>query len=423
MLRRSTRIQLILFVVITLVGVSYVSANYVGLTKGWFGSKGCTIHADFPDSGGIFTNAEVTYRGVTIGRVGTLHLTDSGVRVDLDIDNCSSPQIPVDTSAQVSNRSVIGEQYVNLVPSTASGPVLTGGDVLPADHNTIPIPTQDLLLNLDRLVTSVDPTTLRTTVEELGLALNGRGDDLARLLDSSRALLSTAQQNLNVTLALIQSAAPVLATQLKESGALASFAHSLNLLSGQLKSSDPDIRNLIDNGPSELSVVSNFVKDNRTDIGIVLANLATTNQLLVRHINGVEEVLELYPALAAGSTTVEHPNGTGYLGFVLNVDDPPDCGTPAQGRQGYGGTPVRNPDDKSPQAPNTAAHCNASPNSGVNVRGSQNVPGGDPMYTGGGNQAYPSVVGTDAVRIGPLSTPSTGLSDSSWITVLTGGLY
>jgi phospholipid/cholesterol/gamma-HCH transport system substrate-binding protein len=85
MLRRSVKVQLILFVVLTLVGVSYVSAEYVGLFRG-IGSNACTVSAEFPDSGGIFTNAEVTYRGVTVGRVGTLHLTKDGVIVDLKID-------------------------------------------------------------------------------------------------------------------------------------------------------------------------------------------------------------------------------------------------------------------------------------------------------------------------------------------------
>ena len=156
---------------------------------------------------------------------------------------------------------------------------------------------------------------------------------------------------------------------------------------------------------------------------MTLANLVTTNQLMVRHLNGLEEVLELYPALAAGSMTVEHPNGTGYLGFVMNVDDPPDCGSPTAGRQGYGGTQVRSPTDQSPQAPNTAAHCNAPPATGTDVRGSQNVPGGDPMYTGGGNRAYPSVVPSGAMQIGPISPTPTAAGDTSWITVLTGGLY
>ena len=40
MITRTTKIQLVLFVLITLLGVSYVSANYVGLFKGLFGSDG-----------------------------------------------------------------------------------------------------------------------------------------------------------------------------------------------------------------------------------------------------------------------------------------------------------------------------------------------------------------------------------------------
>ena len=151
-----------------------------------------------------------------------------------------------------------------------------------------------------------------------------------------------------------------------------------------------------------MAVVSSFIKDNQTDIGIMLANLATTGQLLVRHINGVEEVLELYPALAAGSMTVEHPNGTGYLGFVLNVDDPPDCGTPDPGPAGlrrHAGAQSR---------PIRAHRRRTRPRTAPPRRPAARRPrlaecarAATRMYTGGGNQTYPSVVGTDAVRVGP----------------------
>ena len=46
-------------------------------TSGWatrlFGD-GYVVTADFAESGGIFTNAEVTYRGVAVGRVDRLRL-------------------------------------------------------------------------------------------------------------------------------------------------------------------------------------------------------------------------------------------------------------------------------------------------------------------------------------------------------------
>ena len=43
-LTRTVKTQLILFVIITLAGISYVSANYVGLTK-MFSSAGCTARS------------------------------------------------------------------------------------------------------------------------------------------------------------------------------------------------------------------------------------------------------------------------------------------------------------------------------------------------------------------------------------------
>src|SRR4051812_14895002 len=185
MLRRTTKIQLILFVVITLLGVSYVAAEYVGLAKYVTGDDGCKVSADFPSSGGIFTNAEVTYRGVTVGQVGALHLIKGGVQVDLTLNSCGSPKIPADVRAKVANRSVVGEQYVDLEPAkakgNAAGPFLNAkSQPLPmrdADGkvlNTVPTPTEGLLTDIDRFVTSVPLDDLRTTIRELRNATANR---------------------------------------------------------------------------------------------------------------------------------------------------------------------------------------------------------------------------------------------------------
>lgn len=421
MLRRSTRVQLVIFALITLVGVSYVGAKYVGLTKGLFGAVGCTVRADFPDSGGIYTNAEVTYRGVTVGQVGKLRLIDHGVRADLKLTNCDDPKIPASSVAIVSDRSVIGEQYVNLVPPNGDGPFLSSGQIIPMSRNKLPVPTHIMMLNLDRLVRSVDLGDLRTTVDELGEAFNGNGPALGSLLDSTNVLLTAAQENLPATVALIDAGNRVLSTQLEEGPALASFTKSLRLLTGQFKASDTDIRRLLDQSPGDLSVLRSFVTDNRTDLGVTLANLATTGELLVQRKDGLEQILELYPALAAGGTTVTK---TGYsvLGVVLNYNDPPDCGDPAKGGEGYDATVHRLPSDQSPQVPNTAAHCTAAASSGTNVRGSANVPGGDPVYTGGGGVAYPRATTENTVQVGDTRGSAAAFGDASWLAMLTGSL-
>ncbi len=428
MLRRSTKIQLILFVVITLLGVSYVGAQYVGLNKYVTGDNGCVISADFPDSGGIFTDAEVTYRGVTVGKVGQLHLINKGVRVDLKLNDCASPRIPASAGATIANRSVVGEQYVNLVPPNGDGPSIRAGAQIPMTRNHIPLATQTLLVNLDRFVKSVNLDNLRTTVDELGKAVQGKGDDLGRLLDATNTLLNTASEprNLDATITLIEDSSTVLQTQIEQQAPLRSFTHSLNLLSAQFKKSDPDFRRLLGSGPNDLAVVQAFIKNNRTDFGVTLARLVVVGDLIVRHLPGVDEVFGLYPALAAGGPTALR-NNQGYLGLIVQKGPPvpEDCGDPLKNKEGYTGTVRRGPNDLRPLPPNTSARCTApvtGPNA-KNVRGASQVPGGDPISLSGGGVAYPRVVTDNTLATGPSLAKSGALGDGSWLALLTDALH
>jgi phospholipid/cholesterol/gamma-HCH transport system substrate-binding protein len=429
MLRRTTKIQLGLFVLITLLGVSYVSAKYVGLAKYVIGDNGCTITADFQDAGGIFTNAEVTYRGVTVGKVGAIHLRKQGIRLDLNLDNCASPKIPATTGATIADRSVVGEQYVDLRPpdgtKTGVGPYIVRNSNIPVSRTAIPTATQVLLTDLDRLVNSVDLQNLQITVSELGQAVSGKGNDLGNLLDATNAFLAAANDptNLQATIALIQDSSSVLQTQLDDRDPLQSWTHSLNLISQQLKSSDGDFRHLLDNAPSDLDTVTSFIKNNQTDLGVTLANLITTGDLLVRHINGIEQVLELYPALAAGGPTALHDRA-GALGLILQAKPmPQDCGEPTKDREGYVGTVRRQPGALAPIAPNVAARCTAPVSSGTNIRGSAQVPGGDPISISGGGYAYPRVVTKNTLQVGPSLANPTVQSDGSWLSLMTAALH
>ena len=122
MITRRTRIQLLVFALITLVGVSFVGARYARLDRLLVDSS-YTVVAHFEDSGGIFAGGEVSYRGVRVGQVDKLVLTDAGVDVHLDIDD-EFDDIPADALAVVGNRSAVGEQYVELQPQSDGKPFL-----------------------------------------------------------------------------------------------------------------------------------------------------------------------------------------------------------------------------------------------------------------------------------------------------------
>jgi phospholipid/cholesterol/gamma-HCH transport system substrate-binding protein len=368
MLTRRTRLQIVAFFVIAIVAVVYALFRFTSIGN-VFGGNGYTVKLQLNDSGGIFTNAEVTYRGVQVGRVGDIRLTKQGLEVDLNIAP-DAPDIPTDLEAVVANRSAVGEQFVDLQPRNESGPFLDGTSVIAADRAKTPISTDQVLRDLDDLAVSVPTDSLRTVVDELDRAFAGTGGDLQVLLDSTGSFTKAAREHLPETIALIEDGGIVLDTQNAQAGNIKSFSNSLALLNSQLKASDADIRKLIAATPQAAEQVSGLLRDSGTNLGVVLANLLTTSNIMVTRTAGLEQALVTYPVVAVGANTVAPGDGTAHLGLALNIFNPPPC------VKGYEGTKRRAGNDVAPAATNENAYCAEPVGSPINVRGAQNAPFG-----------------------------------------------
>ncbi len=369
MITRRTRVQLLAFVFITLLGVSFVGARYAKLDRLLLDSS-YTVVAHFADSGGIFAGGEVSYRGVRVGQVDRLELTDAGVDVYLDIDD-DHDDIPADTLAVVGNRSAVGEQYVELQPQADGEPYLRDGSEIDVDDTRTPLPTQQLLADISTTVESVDKDALQTTVDELGAAFGGTGEDLQTIIDSGTAFIDEANANFDTTTALIRDSNTVLRGQIASESAIRTFARQLSLFTGTLARSDRDLRTLIDNGSVAAVELRRFLEDNEVDLAELVNELVTTGEVVVRHLDGVEQVLALYPYVVEGGfTVVAKSPDTGlydaHFGMVM-TSSPEVC------HVGYGSTDRRPPQDGSNRPMNMQAHC-AEPPTKSNARGAQNAP-------------------------------------------------
>ncbi|WP_372670461.1 MCE family protein [Amycolatopsis kentuckyensis] len=364
MLTTRVRIQVVAFVVISLVTVAFVGANYAGIDR-LFGGSGYTVKLELAEGGGIFTNGEVTYRGVAVGRIGDLRLTPSGMEADLVIDG-SAPPIPSNAQAVVANRSAVGEQYVDLQPRTSDGPYLAGGSVIPREKTTLPMPVQHLLGDLDSLTASVPTGDLRTVVDELDDALRGTGPDLQVLLDTATSFTKDAAVNLPQTTKLIDDGSTVLRTQLDSSAEWRSFTNNAKLFAAQLSSSDGDLRRLIATAPPAASELGSLLRETDPGLPILLANLLTTAQVFQARTSQLEQLLVATPKVVAATSTA-FDGGDGNLGMALTFYDPLPC------RAGYEGTKFRPSTDTSPLPFNTGASCTLEPGDATSVRGSQNA--------------------------------------------------
>ena len=378
MITSRTKKQLLVFVFITLVGVSFVGARYARLDRLVYDSS-YQVNAHFKQSGGIFTGAEVTYRGVGVGQVTDMELTDDGVNVVLSIDK-GEDEIPADTLVLVGNKSAVGEQYVDLEPRSDKGPYLKDGSVIAPADTAVPVSTTEILTDLDQFVESVPQDALRTTVSELGTAFKGTGDDLGQIIDTSNEFIASANDNFDVTTALIKDGNTVLRTQAAKGSAIRAFSQNLALFSGVLADNDAALRSVIDNGSATALELRTFLQRNQVDLGSLINNLVTTSEVVVKHLPGIRQILVLYPYMVAGGYTVAAKNSDGYnarFGLVLTQ-------TPATCSKGYHVNERRTPTATTDKPMDMGASC-TDPSKDVVPRGAQWAPRTAPSYGSDGS--------------------------------------
>jgi phospholipid/cholesterol/gamma-HCH transport system substrate-binding protein len=391
MLTRTVRLQVLAFVVIALAAVAFVGANYAGLDR-LMGGGTYVVRLELADGGGLFTNSEVTYRGVAVGRVGDMRLTDSGMEADLVLDD-SGPKIPVDTKAVVANRSAIGEQFVDLQPRGDGGPFLEDGSVVRKEQTTVPMPVTTLLSNLSALNESVPTESLRVVVDELYTAMNDTGPSLQLLLDSTMSFTDEAANHLPQTTNLINDGATVLQTQLDSSSAWHEFSSNAKLFAHELASADGDLRELIGAAPQAATQLSALLADVNPGLPVLVANLLTTAEIFETRLDGTRQLFVYLPKAVAAVSTAITPDKAN-LSIVTRFFDPWPCVT------GYD-TPYRQGEDATALPFDTGTECTLPSGDPSVVRGSQNAPTGgvpDPAVPGGG-VSMPGPLGAPALPL------------------------
>ncbi|MFC9789375.1 MCE family protein [Rhodococcus sp. NPDC127528] len=369
MLTKFVRAQLIIFSILTVIGLVVMATQYVRLPA-LFGIGRYDVTVQLPSTGGLYPHANVAYRGTNIGTVDEVVLTDTGVDAKLSID--SSYDIPADVDATVKSVSAIGEQYVDLIPRTDAEPYLSDGDVIPLDRSAVPTDVGSMLDQADTLVKSISNTQLRLVVDEAFKAFNGAGPDLQRLIDSARLFIQEANKNVDATKTLIDQAGPLLDTQVVSSDAIRSWTRDLVTFSNQLRASDPQIRNLLEKGPDAAQEANELFQGLQPTLPLLLTNLVSVGEVGVIYNKSIEQVLVLYPPITAALMTMalKGPRDEGgMVNFAAEVNDPPPCTTgflPAD--QWRPGSAVDTPDTPA------GMFCRVAQNDPTTVRGARNSP-------------------------------------------------
>ena len=229
----------------------------------WLGVGHITVTVKMPATGGLYRFANVTYRGVEIGKVSRVEPTSTGATATLSLKD--SPQVPADVQANVRSVSAVGEQYVDLIPRGAGPPFLTDGSVIERDNTTVPLKVGPVLDQLSAFVGSVPKEKLSGLLDESFRAFNGAGYDVGSLLDSGSRIAADADATADRTRVLVQDSAPLLDSQVQSVDDLRTWARSLNAVTGQVVQNDSDLRTILNTGPGTADEVSQTARPGQAD--------------------------------------------------------------------------------------------------------------------------------------------------------------
>jgi len=150
---------------------------------------GYLVRAVFDNGSFVIPGEDVKIAGVVVGTIDDVDLTEQNqAAVVLKIDDPAFVPFREDAQCQIRLQSLIGEQFIECVPSrprkegqplkpelaTVDSGRGEGQHLLPADNNVTPV-GEDLLRNINRLP---QREGLRLIINEFGAGLAGNGDRL-----------------------------------------------------------------------------------------------------------------------------------------------------------------------------------------------------------------------------------------------------
>jgi phospholipid/cholesterol/gamma-HCH transport system substrate-binding protein len=326
-----------------------------------------TLKAELPASGGLYPTANVTYRGITIGKVTDVQPTEQGAEATMSI--ASSYKIPIDAIANVHSVSAVGEQYLDLVSTGTPGKYLSAGQTI--TKGTVPSEIGPALDTANRGLAALPKDKIGSLLDETAQAVGGLGPALQRLVDSTQAIVGDFRTNITNVNDIIQNSGPILDSQVNSGNAIERWARNLNTLAAQTAANDQHVRSILTQAAPTADQVNEVFNDVRDSLPQTLANLEVVFDLLKRYNNGVEQLLVILPQGGAIAQAVSAPfPNHAALDLALPINQPPPCLT------GFIPAPEwRSPADTSLAPLPSGTYCKIPMDTPANsVRGSRNIP-------------------------------------------------
>ncbi|KXF55788.1 hypothetical protein AXA44_36770 [Rhodococcus sp. SC4] len=157
------------------------------------GGDSYSVTLEFANVANLVPNSEVKLNDVTVGTVKSIRLDGWQPVVEVGLND--DVQLPSDITAAVSQKSLLGAQFVEISvpPDGTDKEQLRDGAVISADHTSKYPETEELLGSLSVWLNGGAVEHLRTITTEMNKAFGGNEQTVRNLIDQLNAFVGTLE--------------------------------------------------------------------------------------------------------------------------------------------------------------------------------------------------------------------------------------
>lgn len=251
------------------------------------------VTVNLPRSGGLYEGSEVAYRGVRVGKVTELKLTDDGISAKVLLDG--SADIPVDARPRVRSLSPVGEQYIDFQPKSDDGPYLEDGDTVDGTAKDLPTSLADTAINLNALIQQIDPDALKVVLTETARGLKGTEDDLQRMVVQGSVLLDEFDSRWAMTRRLLDNGHRLLRLGEDLVPDFDTITRNAKVFAAWLRNIDPVLVRLLERAPGQIEELRRLVRDIDDVLGDYLDPYITLADFVAARDPHLRALLRDYP--------------------------------------------------------------------------------------------------------------------------------
>jgi phospholipid/cholesterol/gamma-HCH transport system substrate-binding protein len=298
------------------LGVIVIAGVAIGFTVA-SSSNSYALSAVFARAPGLFSGASVQILGVNVGTV--TKVVNVGDVVDVSMQVSDSHSIPREVVASLVSPQLLGEPNIELNPGYTGGPRLARNATIPLSHTSVPESTDQVLKDLQRTLSALNPKAVGDLVTNLAEDLQGQGQGLNELLHGAAGTLSLLAAKgddlgqLNATLGQLTGTLDARTSQITQ------LITDYDTVSGVISQHSSQLNDAIIQLSGATSQLVNILSPNLVPLEADIGTLTTAGRTLDRNLGSIGTVLSGAMLLFTAAQRAYDPN---YNWINLNLQLP-----------------------------------------------------------------------------------------------------